>query len=365
MNSHKYDLQQAIFWLEQLLNSDDIPEQDFQEFFESNPIVFQLLGYKQFHSFTKNSERKLPKDEYTELQPEPDFIVETIRGLFEIFEIKTACDKKLIVDTNKYRERFTAEVENYISQTIIYEQYFTRNPENRKKVNQSYNINIQEDLDIKIIIGRDNSIDKNKLHQFCRRIHYKIDILTYDDILKVLKNEYSNEYALSEDLPGFSFHMVIRILKKEDSEKQYIFDYAKNDQQSRISLYINNKSELCYRIIDDSNKTTEVCVDMENENLFGRMVYIVCEFGQHTDGFYMSISINGLEKEKRQRNTQVSLKINPEEIYLGCDYKRQYFGKFNLYTKALGNRTLKYNERLNMLSYYFQQFQELRQQNLH
>ena len=162
----KPKLIKAVLELEHLLEVDEKLEDSYQKFFEQNEIVFTVLGYKNFLAFTKASGNKLPKDESSELQPEPDFIVQRKNdGLFEIFEIETPVSKNLVTDKNPYREKFTSEVQSYISQTITYEQYFTRNPTNRQRVKELYGIDIQPDVDIKMVIGRNEYIDKSQIHQ--------------------------------------------------------------------------------------------------------------------------------------------------------------------------------------------------------
>ena len=94
MRERKIKISNAILWLENLIENKVSKESKYQEYFEKNPIVFEVLGYTEFYPFTKQAEQRLPKDNYTDLQPEPDFIVKNNNGIFEIFEIKTPIDKK-------------------------------------------------------------------------------------------------------------------------------------------------------------------------------------------------------------------------------------------------------------------------------
>ena len=193
----KPKLIKAILELERLLEVGENHEKYYQVFFEQNEIVFTVLGYKKFWDFKKGSGNQLPKDESSGLQPEPDFIVQRKSdGLFEIFEIKTPVSKNLVRDKNPYREKFTSEVHSYISQTTTYEKYFTRNPRNRQKLKKLYGIDIQPDVDIKIVIGRNRYIDKSKIHEYARQNIRKIDILTYDDILNMLHEHYAEHYGI-------------------------------------------------------------------------------------------------------------------------------------------------------------------------
>jgi hypothetical protein len=209
----KSQLEVAIQKLEYLLDSQEQAESKFQEFFEQNGIVFKILGYKNFYVFTKASKNSLPKDEFSNLQPEPDFIVQREQDdLFEIFEIKTPAQAGLLVKRNKYREKFTESIASYISQTTVYEDYLTRNPANRVKVKELYGLDIQPDLDIKIVIGLNEYIDKAKIHQQARRFTRKIDIITYDDILNQLKqrNDLYNSIEGAKKGEEYSFQRVVK-----------------------------------------------------------------------------------------------------------------------------------------------------------
>lgn len=345
----KSDLEISILRLDELLQSGESSEAKFQTFCEENPIVFQILGYRRFLQFTNKSGRDLPRDEYTNLKPEPDFITERENGLFEIFEIKTPVSKQLIVDSNIYRERFTSEVISYISQTITYENYFTRNPINRKKVNDLFDIHIHEDLDIKIVIGLNKYIDRIKIHQKCREYRYKIDIITYDDILNRLREEYNRLFRIYENLPGFSFHFVFQFTEQNKQRKSYIFDTGSNPDQNRISFFVEENCELCFRVIDNFKKTYIVSADQSQYS--DEWIYLVCEFGKTTDGFIMTLGINGYERDKRVKNTIVNLDLSITTATLGCDLNQQNFGCFNIAEQLVFSQTLSFEAKYPLLNY--------------
>jgi hypothetical protein len=48
------DLLKAISWLMRLLDSNNATEADFQYYLESNPVVFEVLGYIDAKPFEKN-----------------------------------------------------------------------------------------------------------------------------------------------------------------------------------------------------------------------------------------------------------------------------------------------------------------------
>ena len=316
VTQRKYDLVKAIIELEDLLNDEINSESSYQEYFESNSIVFKILGFLTSIPFTKSAKKRLPKDEYTGLQPEPDFIIQNKRSLYEIFELKTPFSKKLLVTSNKYRERFTAEIISYIEQTITYENYFSRNPANRENVRIQFGIEIQDDLPINIIIGLSDDIDRKKVNKLISQFTYKINIITFDEILDELKNEYTRTYGKYEGLKGFSVEIVFNLVEENKHSKHYIFDTG-SIKKNRISLYYDKNKDICFEVIPNNGKSHKILIDSDEHNTFEKLVFVQCEFAKTQDGFHMSISLNGIEQEKSIKKSKIlfgqfkeSLKIN-------------------------------------------------------
>jgi hypothetical protein len=271
--SYRTQLEVAVVWLEALIRCEEKGEAYYQEFFEENPVVFRVLGYRNFYAFTKEQGRELPRDEHTNLKPEPDFIVERDDGLFEIFEIKTPFSKNLTLDSNRYREKFTAEVNSYISQGITYENYFTRNPANRQRVKKLHGLDIQEDLDIKLVMGLNEHIDKARVHQQLRRLAYKVDILTYDDIVNRLEKEHDLQYGEYEGLRGFSFHFVVRFRDVPEARRKYFFDIGRDADKNRISVYLDERNDVCFDVIDRTGKVYRVELDSSELQILDEWAY--------------------------------------------------------------------------------------------
>lgn len=355
----KAQLELAILNLEHLLEKQETAESEYQHFFEKNPIVFKVLRYSHFYPFTKESGKSLPQDEHTGLKPEPDFIVEAESGLFEIFEIKTPISKKLIIDSNEYRERFTAEISSYISQTVTYEHYFSRNPENRKRIKDIFGIDIHEDLDIKIVVGRDQYVDKVKVHQKAREYSYKIDIITYDDILNQLLSEHQRVYGIYEQLPGLSFHYLIRFRNAPINQRKYFFDIGKQVDKNRISFYLDETDDICFDVIDDVGRTHEVKVYSQENPILNQWIYLLCEFSITKDGFIMIVGVNGLEKDERVKHTRVNLNIPLQDITLGCDMAKTNFAYFDSAENLIYDRTLTFRDKHRLLKYFLEKYSNL------
>lgn len=359
-SEYKLELQAAILGLEFLLETKEMKEAEYQRFFETNPVIFSILGYDQSVAFTKESNRSLPRDNDTGLKPEPDFLVKRPNELWEIFELKTPISKTLMITSNKYRERFTAEVLSYISQTITYENYFTRNPSNRKKVREQFGVTIQEDLDIKIVIGLSKSIDRKKIHKACRQLHYKVDIITYDEILDRLEDEYKCLFGIFENLDGFSFHAIVRFCESTQSGSKFFLDVGADLDHNRVSFFINEKSDISFNLRDQEGRVYDLGVIDASTNFLNEWVYLVCEFGYTDDSFIMLVYINGVETDLRKKDHPINLKISFDDMVLGADMSFKNFGFFDIAEKCLYSRTMTFKEHRRLLGYFSSTLKEVK-----
>lgn len=207
-----------------------------------------------------------------------------------------------------------------------------------------YGFEIQEVLDIKIII--DKFINQSKIHKLCRRLHYKIDIITYTEILNRLKTNYQDTYSEFENLPGFTLYLEIRINSINKNEENYILDYGKSENKNRFSIYLDKMGQLCSRVIDNDGKIHTVIVASDeiihNNNWF----YLNSEFGKTKNGFYHSISINGIEKESRVHNSKIEDFIEFNLATIGCSISMKQFSSFDDKMIMLFDKTLDYRAKI-------------------
>lgn len=273
--------------------------------------------------------------------------------------------RNLITDKNPYRKKLTSKVQSYISQTIFYEQYFTRNPTNRQKIKKLYGIDIQPDVDIKMVIGRNKYIDKSQIHQLSREFVYKIDILTYDDILNMLNmvltmiNQNPVKDDKYENIPVFSFHFVIRFKNGDEGKRNYFFDLGTDLNRNRISFYLDEMNDFCFEVKDGRGKEYKARVDKDETNLFEQWIYLVCEFGNSSEGFCISVYMNGLEEVRLVKKKPIDLSATLKNAFLGCDLNKSHFTRFDQAEQITYSRTLKVEERVQLFGYVSGKYQNL------
>lgn len=354
----KNDLESAILSLKNLLEKKENREVKYQKLFKKCPIIFDSLGYKNYWAFTKKSKNSLPIDKSTGKKPEPDFIVERKDGLFEIFELKTPISKRILVSSNKYRERFTSEVSSYISQVIDYNKYFA-NSVNRDKVNKMLGIDLQENLNAKIVIGLSKDLNLKKIDEQVKAYIHRIEIIPFDNILDQIVESYSNEFGSYEDVPGISFHNIVRFHRYIKANKNY-FLVIGDKSSDYISIFIED-GELNV-VFKPKNSRQHIKSISKIEGLFlSKWIYFSFELGTKNKTLFFSISLNGKEISREEETFEEKVNINFNSFLLGCNIDKNEFGFFDDYEKCLYSRTLKLEERYKLFKYFYKRMKKIKQ----
>lgn len=354
----KINLEKAIISLRNLLEGKQNNEKRYQVFFGKNPIVFDVLGYKNFWAFTKESKNSLPMDRFTGKKPEPDFIVERKDGLFEIFELKTPVSKNILVTSNKYRERFTSEVSSYISQTIDYHNYF-KNPLNRSKVNKMLGVNIQENLNIKIIIGLRKDLYFKEIDKHIKSYSCRIEITPFDNILDQLIESYGKEFGYYEDLLGISFHSIVRFHDSSKTGKKYFFVVGDKNADN-ISIFMEN-NELYVEFKPKKGRIYIRSISNIKNLLLSKWSYFSFELGIKDKTIFFSINLNNKEISREETTFENKININFNNCVLGCSINQKNFGFFDDYEKCVYSRTLKVEEKYQLFKYLSKRIKKIKQ----
>jgi hypothetical protein len=180
-----------------LKNSTDYSENDWQK----QILEIILLIYPKYILFLENVQIK---DYYSNPSKTKDRYIDLTlidaNGNIDIIEIKKPFDN-VILYSHKYRDNYTPKKE--LSGTVMQvEKYiFHLNKwgiHGEKKLNKKYSSNLPKNLSIQItnpkailILGRENNFNKEQLMDFeiiKRKYANVIDLMTYDDLLKRVKN---------------------------------------------------------------------------------------------------------------------------------------------------------------------------------
>lgn len=141
-----------------------------------------------------------------------------------------------------------------------------------------------------------------------------------------LKKQKQTTNYLETRFPGFAAIDLICLHQPISGRDNYIFDVGENLKRNRISLFVDTKQNLCFRVIDQEAQAIMVKVKPALETFtFGETFCVMCEFGSTNNFSFLRVIINGNRvAETNQKNSiVVSTPINGMEKRLGTDISGQ------------------------------------------
>lgn len=214
----------------QILVDNDTEEAKFQEWFSINPIVFDVLGYKQHIGH--------PELLYEGKKYIPDFMAQTLAGEWEIIELKTA-DANILKDTDR-RHAFFAESEKNLSQCREYSLVFY-DTACRERFDAEYETTCHKTPSVKLIIGRREGLNRPLVSELLSGRVPRISIVTYDDVIDQLKARHEILRGIVEKPNGIYILYSITPIKSESVEDLYVADICQHGGKSRVRLFTSGR----------------------------------------------------------------------------------------------------------------------------
>lgn len=333
MKENRQQIENAIHQLEGLLEEGKY-EEDFQKWFENNPIVFTALNFD-----NHISQAYLP--DFEGRGDFPDFIVKEIRGIWEIFEIKTA-NEKLYLNDSKH-PRLTSKIYSYLSQCRDYKEYF-KDSTNREKFYRKHEISIKNEPNAKLVVGRKNNLEYYKL---INDTFNGIEIITYDDIYNALlffKSKILNEY---EGMNGLTIALSAKFSNIQ--KNNYLLTFGSSKVLNFISFYLDTEQNLSLKLVDKNRMCKVETPDelnfkkLENWNLF----LIEMAFGP--DYTVLSIELNDQYINVNQfGKLNFDFKNLQENIVLGSNQFGTGLSKFQMTEMILWDKTFYLNNKIKL-----------------
>ena len=284
MYKKRQEIEDAISSLQEFLLNEDSEEEKFQQWFENNPIAFTALWYKRFIPHPKF---KLEREESLI----PDFLVQRLDNIWEIFELKLP--KTKILKDKKTRQTFYAPMSEYIQQCIDYSNYF-KDSSHRKEFNKSEDVDLRYEPNSVLVVGRNEGLERDKVFEHLKDRGNRVSVVTYDDIITQLEFYKAQCLEKYEDLKGFSIHLVMLLSKIHSEDKNQLVMVGASCEKNCISIYLNNEGSLCFEVIDSTGTSYISKVRQSNETFsYNQIMYCTFELGISDDYSITSIEING------------------------------------------------------------------------
>jgi hypothetical protein len=117
----------------------------------------------------------------------PDFFIINSSGYGDIVEFKKPLLNYAPINGKANREKFSAEVNSYIAQTRVYENYFD-DSQNRQWFKNKYGFEVYKPKRI-LVLGRDFQFDRSLLREI-ENDYKNIKLMTYDELVDTVKCQF-------------------------------------------------------------------------------------------------------------------------------------------------------------------------------
>jgi len=337
----RQELEEALTELHLLLECTEHSEDALQAWFERHPAALLAYGYR----------RGIPHPRLESATGEvfvPDFLVEDLTGVWSVLELKRP-DTPVVKKVAR-RKSFYAEFESYISQCREYSSFFADRAQ-RLGFNAKHNTSVQEMVPAVVVAGRRQDVDFVAVQKLLFDRGAKVSLQTWDDVATRLEFFRAQQFAINEERPGLSIH-VVAVLGKQVGQEYFLLDYGTELHRNRVSVFVSPEDEVCFRVLDTRGTSYVARVPFEDAPIFyGIPVYLAFELGFAEDYTYLSVEINGHHFADRRVDKMV---VEPESLewqVMGSDVEGRTPAEFSMVEVVVVGKTLTFSDKAKMREY--------------
>jgi len=335
----------ALFASLDALLREAVEEDDFQAWFESNPAVFEILGFKR--SIIK-PRLMLGDGKYLE----PDFLVQDHVGVWSVFELKRP--DTIILKNPDRRTDFRAEFSTYIQQCREYANFFVQST-GRRQIQNDYSIDVQMYVpSIIVACVDDGETDRDTLRELLVDRGNKVTVQTYTEILDSIGREIDRHTADRANLPGIAVSLLGMFPAKPSVTDQVILDYGIDEFRNRLTIRLADGTFVIV-LVDSEGKAHRseirrpMVVEFANAN---ELTLLEVEFGVGAEGSYLGLFVN---RRCLLAKFTERIHVNPgtlSESVLGSDMHGRTPAHFAIIELVTYARTLSWRERLQLHAHF-------------
>jgi hypothetical protein len=336
-----------------LLKHPNLPEKEFQNFFERNPCVFNILGFDCHAPFEIESGNKLPFDEERGFTPMPDFVCgkrDTEEAV--VFEIKRPDETRAVTtrgDGN--RAKLRANIESYVSQTCEYVKSIRGNLGARKAVCKALDMENIRSTSGLLVCGISNDRDAPVVAELISEREPRIQYLYYDKLYEKMCDAYARsrkQYAkvgrVYEGTEGVHLTVVASISPEQVHDCAYLIDIG-DARKNRISISVSDAAYV--NILDADGRPFEVKLNIE----FGVPQIFQIEFSNDPAQGFISVFHNNEEIVNLQRQDGYQNTLSMDNMVVGSNLDGQLGACFLAGTTILRYKILGMKEKLDLLGW--------------
>lgn len=351
------EIWKAIAELYFLLEQPELPEEEFQLYFERNPCVFDILGFDCHAAFDIKSGNKLPFDRERKFSPMPDFICgkrETEEAV--VFEIKRPSETKAITTrADGNRAKLRASIDRYVSQTCEYVKSIRGNHEARAAVSHALKMPRIRSTSGFLLCGISEDSEAPVVAELISEREPRLQFMYYDKLFEKLCDTYARSQIKytkigkkHEGIAGVHLTVLASISKIQKHNPAYLIDIG-DSEKNRISILI---SDFVYvRLVDAHGRHQEIKLDIE----FGKPQLFQIEFSNDQTIGFLSVVHNNNEVFHMQRQDGYELRVNLEKFTIGANHDGILGVCAIMGTACLRYKVLGIKERLDFLGHLVDQ----------
>ncbi|MFT4578570.1 MAG: hypothetical protein ACI9UO_001393 [Nitrospinales bacterium] len=159
--------------------------------------------------------------------------------------------------------------------------------------------------------------------------------------------------------PGLSIHIVITLHPIEGEKELYILDVGVEENKDRLSIYLDGRQELCFRLIDKFGQAQTVRAGSHDCAFnFGTASYLAFDMAFHKEEVLLQIDMGGWSMVKIIPSERIGLKPENTFYVLGSDVKGASQTHMNLWEMCIASCHPTEQQSEKLIRYYDDKMQQ-------
>lgn len=128
--------------------------------------------------------------------------------------------------------------------------------------------------------------------------------------------------------PEWNFEFRMKLKKIKENRNAYISDLGSDLNRNRISIFLDNKDRLCFRVIDKNSKAYTIRLNYQMYDSFRHYTF---KFARSPRFSYLEVYINGILAGFKHYDYEIPIFFKTENLhqFIGASLEKSYFGKLS------------------------------------
>ena len=142
----------------------------------------------------------------------------------------------------------------------------------------------------------------------------------HTEVINEITSLKGHDTPPDKSFPGFAIIFITMVEKIDDQRRKFIVDVGQESDRNRVSVYLDRKDNLVYRIFDDEGEPHLIKIPKRIHTFqLGTFYHFYCDYGNTSKYSYMRLFINNEELGKILFKEKLNLPEKVDHRRLGCD----------------------------------------------